>query len=227
MTADRATTKVSAALGVVLVMFATLTMAQVARASTIHACVKPESGVTRIVGAKAKCRRSEHKLSWSTTGPRGAGSQGATGLQGVEGKAGTNGTGASYEAKSVQVLLPFASKTTVATKILPPGSYVLAAKTTLIAESAAKGFGFGICELDDQPGTSGAGELTAEDATAWGGPLGENEPNEWQADSPLILEGSLTSSVTSTLTMFCENAAASSLKAFASRLHALTVTAVN
>jgi hypothetical protein len=34
-----------------------------AQAASIHACVKPKSGTTRIVGAKAKCHHGEQKLS--------------------------------------------------------------------------------------------------------------------------------------------------------------------
>ena len=56
----------------------------------IHACVKRTSGATRIVSAKAKCRKGEQKLSWNTSGP--AGPAGRSGATGAEGKAGANGT---------------------------------------------------------------------------------------------------------------------------------------
>ena len=67
-----------------------LLLAQGAEASVIHACVKRTSGATRIVSAKAKCRKGEQKLSWNTSGP--AGPAGRSGATGAEGKAGANGT---------------------------------------------------------------------------------------------------------------------------------------
>jgi hypothetical protein len=201
--------------------------AQVADAGTIHACVKPKNGVTRIVGAKAKCHRGEHKLSWNATGPKGpAGANGAAGASGAEGKAGANGSGTAFEAEAPTVDLPAGAETTVISKVLPPGSYLLGARTTLVASSATKTFTFVACTLEDQPGTSGTGIATAVDSTAWASPLGEKGTNEWLADSPLGLEGSLTSSVTSTLSMSCLNIEPQPVEAQASHIHALTVEAI-
>ena len=54
-------------------------VASAAGATTIYACVNKKSGAVRIVSAKAKCKRTEHKLSWGSTGPAGpAGVTGAT-----------------------------------------------------------------------------------------------------------------------------------------------------
>jgi hypothetical protein len=209
-----------------LATLATFALPQAAQASTIYACVKPASGATRVVGAKAKCRRGEHKLSWNTSGPRGA--QGTTGAQGAEGKAGANGTGATFEAAPIErVSLPPKTGTVVLSKVLPPGAYVLAAKTTLAADSTAKSFADVFCELVDQPGTNGLGESKSLDLSSWSGALGEKEPNEFQMNSPLVLEGSLSSSVTSTLSMFCVNVEGPVAKAVSSRMHALTVTSIN
>jgi hypothetical protein len=197
-------------------------------ASTIHACVKPESGVTRIVGAKAKCHHGEHKLSWDTTGPKGpAGANGAPGAAGTEGKAGANGAGTIFEAgNSSSVPIPPAGGALVVSKVLPPGSYTAAAKTTLVAESSVKGFTLAECFLEDQPGTDGTGETAVEDGAAWAAPLGEKTATSWLADSPLILDGSLTSSVTSTLSMVCLDFESQPVKAEASHIHALTVRAI-
>ena len=212
-----------------LAVLATFARPQAAQASTIHACVKPESGATRIVSAKAKCHRGEHKLSWNTSGPRGAtGAQGPTGAQGAEGKAGATGTGATFEAAPVEhQSLPKNAGTPVLSKVLPPGTYVVAAKTTLVDESTAKIFADVFCELADQPGTSGLGESKILDLTGWAGTLGEKETNEFQENTPLVLEGSLSSSVTSTLSMSCVNVEGPVAQAGFSRMHALTVTSIN
>jgi len=69
-----------------------------ADASTIYACVKKKSGAVHIVSRRAKCRKSEFKLSWNTTGKNGTngkdgknGKNGATGSQGLAGKEGAPG----------------------------------------------------------------------------------------------------------------------------------------
>jgi hypothetical protein len=208
--------------------FVPAAVATQAAAATIHACVKSESGATRIVSAKAKCHKSEHKLSWNTSGPKGpAGANGASGASGAEGKAGANGSGTVFEAVEAETVhLPAHTKTTILSKVLPPGKYALAAKTTLVASSTTKTFTFVVCELEDQPGTEGIGITTTVDATAWASPLGEKGTNEWQADSPLGLEGSLTSSVTTTLSMSCLNVEPQPAEAEVSRMHALAVEAI-
>lgn len=62
-----------------------------ADAATLYACVKKEGGSMRFVSAKTKChRRSERKVSWSTTGP--AGKNGTNGKNGSNGSNGANGT---------------------------------------------------------------------------------------------------------------------------------------
>jgi hypothetical protein len=86
------TLKEGRAIGVLCVVGAMLLvmLASVAQANaaTIYAC-QTKKGTIRIVTAKTKCKRSEKKLSWSTTGPAGA--NGANGKEGSAGKSGENG----------------------------------------------------------------------------------------------------------------------------------------
>jgi hypothetical protein len=72
-------------------LIAAFAMASQADAATLYACVKKEGGSMRLVSQRTKCnRKSERKVSWSTTGP--AGKNGANGGAGANGKNGTNGT---------------------------------------------------------------------------------------------------------------------------------------
>jgi hypothetical protein len=71
-------------------LIAAFAMASQADAATLYACVKKEGGSMRLVGQRAKCTKSERKVSWSTTGP--AGRNGADGKNGTNGAAGANGT---------------------------------------------------------------------------------------------------------------------------------------
>jgi hypothetical protein len=96
----------------------------VAQAATIHACVKPKSGAPRIVGAKAKCRHGEKKLSWSTTGPQGkTGPGGASGPAGAPGATGATGIGPAFTALTTERALS-ESLSVLAEKTIPPGNYV-------------------------------------------------------------------------------------------------------
>jgi len=213
-------------LALALVLLATLTV-EAAHASTIHACVKPGSGATRIVGAKAKCRHGEQKLSWSSSGPAGAvGANGAAGAPGPEGKAGPTGSSALYAALNHESKTLPAAETTVLTKTLPPGSFAVSAKTTIVAEAATQAFTEGFCELADRPGTTGVGEAQALDESGWAGGLGQKDTNEFEADSLLVLQGSLTSKVTSTLFMACFNLKATVAKAAITQMQALTVSSI-
>ena len=60
--------------------------------AVIHACVKKNTGLVRIVAASAKCRRGESSVAWNAQGARGAaGAAGAAGPQGPAGPAGAAG----------------------------------------------------------------------------------------------------------------------------------------
>jgi hypothetical protein len=63
-----------------------------AGAATLNACKNKKTGAIRVVGAKAKCKKSEARLSWSTAGSKGAtGANGAKGDKGDKGDAGLKG----------------------------------------------------------------------------------------------------------------------------------------
>lgn len=206
--------------------------ASVAQAAAIYACVKPKSGATRIVAAKAKCRRGEQKLSWNTAGPRGPaganGRSGANGAAGGEGKAGTNGVADVYSTSQPLTepkALP-AGGTIVLTKVLPPGSYSVTAKTTITAEASKAATIEMFCDLGDAAGTSGGGEGSLLDLTGWEGPLGEKGPTNFVAESPLMLASAMTSTVTSTLEVQCVNISGQQMKSAAAQMQALTVASV-
>lgn len=75
-----------------LVLLLGLVGATHASAAVIHACLNKKTGAVRIVSAKAKCRKSERKFSWSQEGPSGKnGLNGNNGLNGTNGVNGTNG----------------------------------------------------------------------------------------------------------------------------------------
>jgi hypothetical protein len=59
-----------------------LGLASAASATKIYTCVN-KGGPMRLVGAKAKCKHGERKVSWNTSGPAGA--PGATGAAGSPG----------------------------------------------------------------------------------------------------------------------------------------------
>jgi hypothetical protein len=88
----RAITALAATAALLTAAFAAAPQAD---ASTIYACVKKKSGTARFVSQKTKCRKSETRMSWNTSGTSGknganglAGSQGAAGKEGKEGAPG-------------------------------------------------------------------------------------------------------------------------------------------
>jgi len=145
----------TAALGCIAVCCGVLAASPAAGAATIHACVKKTSGATRIVGAKAKCRHGEQSLSWNTAGPAGAtGASGAAGAKGANGTNGTNGAAAGFVARSTESV-PIAAKATVLlSKLLPPGSYILNAKSIVVSSSKAAETAALECGVFEAPGTT-------------------------------------------------------------------------
>ena len=85
------------------VAFAAQPDARTTTGAVIHACVNKRTGVVRIVGASARCRRGESAIAWNGQGSRGpAGEPGAAGPQGPAGPAGTKGaTGSAGTAGAV------------------------------------------------------------------------------------------------------------------------------
>jgi hypothetical protein len=125
-------------------LLAAFGMASQADASTLYACVKKEGGSMRLVSQRAKCTKSERKVSWNTTGPVGKnGANGANGGSGANGKNGSNGSNGSNGGNgangSAVGLLAFkdgpvalatvATEQTVATLAnVPAGKYLFSAK---------------------------------------------------------------------------------------------------
>jgi hypothetical protein len=125
-----------------------LAVAPQAGAATLYACVKKKGGTARFVSVRTNCRRGETKLSWNTQGVPGrngsngkngaAGKNGTNGKNGADGKAGANGkdgvNGAStgiVDFSDSPFELPL-TRTAVATlPSVPPGSYILLAKTQI------------------------------------------------------------------------------------------------
>jgi collagen triple helix repeat protein len=130
-----------------------------AGASTLYACVKKKGGTARFVNARTNCRRGETKLSWNTQGVPGRngsngkngapGKNGTNGKNGTDGKAGTNGkdgvngtNGAStgiVDFSDSPFELPL-TRTAIATlPSVPPGSYILLAKTQIEDANVTEG----------------------------------------------------------------------------------------
>jgi hypothetical protein len=225
------------AVAVLLAALLTSLGAESALAGTIHACVKPKSGATRIVGAKAKCHRGEQKLSWSTSGPTGArgvpgaagtpGAAGAPGAAGNDGKAGSNGAAALYSAFAEGPTVITGGKTLL-TKVVPPGSYAVSTKTMLVGESEAEGWAGASCILGDTPGILTGEEPTPLDRAGWASVLVDVSPKHFIAAGTLSLQGALTSKVTSTITVGCagDSPGGTVERAEFSQLQVLSVTSV-
>jgi hypothetical protein len=79
-----------ALLGTTGLLTALLVSAPAAPAATINACQKKKGGTIRIVSSKTKCKKTEKKVKWSTTGA--AGKNGSNGVNGSNGANGANGT---------------------------------------------------------------------------------------------------------------------------------------
>jgi hypothetical protein len=180
--------------------------AQAAAASPIYACVNKHSGSARIVGAKTKCRRSEHKVTWSTTGPPGA--AGAPGAPGAAGANGSNGVGVDFATENFgPTLLTETEKgDTIVAKTIPAGSYLVSATTVVGAGKAKKVgvFAFVICELVDTAGTPGLVEPPAALGIGeWAQALAESGPGEIAGVGTIAMQAQLTTTQPTTLALLC------------------------
>ena len=111
------------------------------KSNTIKACVAKKSGT--LYQAK-KCHKGDKKLKWSITGP--------TGATGATGPAGANGAVAGYSAAQTGSLniTALSSYTTVISKVLPAGNYIVNAKANLSAAHSSGGQGASeSCQLTD------------------------------------------------------------------------------
>jgi hypothetical protein len=177
-----------------------------AQAASIHACVKPHSGVTRIVTAKARCRHGEKKLSWSTTGPQGK--TGPAGGPGAGGANGANGTGPAFATDATEVEVTTKSNVMLE-KSVPPGSYVVSGSLILTAKAATAKFVDVFCLLGEDPGTSftiSEGEPSSVKVLSfvgWEVPLAQESATEFDAVTTMPLAVAFTTSVTTTLGLVC------------------------
>lgn len=200
-----------------------------AGASTIHACVKPKSGATRIVSAKARCRRGEKRLSWSTTGPPGkTGPAGPGGPAGTEGKAGPSGVGPVYSVSHAEPVT-LGSESIVLTKTVPPGSYWVSAKTVVGEETKTAGTVTFICAVQITPGTIASTKAPDLDVSGFATALAESGgATEWSTAQTVPLSGAFSSPVTNTLSLGCAALGGPAGKPFAdeSQLQAVVVSSV-
>jgi hypothetical protein len=209
----------------VMIFAAAALFTSAAGAATIHACVKPKSGATRIVGPKAKCRHGEQKLSWNTAGPSGErGTPGASGAPGAEGKGGASLMGTVYAAADNE---PHElTEVFFLSKVIPPGSYSISAKTLLVANAATAATTQVLCELLQFPGTSTTGEDTLLDSGGWEASLGEVAALEFAAADTQTLQSTLTSTITSTIALGCADLGGPHVMAASSRIQATVAGAI-
>ncbi len=213
----------------VLLMLAAATAAS---ATTIYACVSKKSGAMRIVSAKAKCRRGERKLSWSSTGPAGSGgAPGAAGPPGAAGAPGANGVGADYSSFSFgpSALAPSEAGDIVVLKTIPAGTYFVSGKADVAGtEGKAAVFVVVICELVDSSSTPRLMEpKEAIDIGEWVQQL-SNSGTGWEGATTMEMQGQLTTTVPTVLALVCdpvEGSKEATIDAFASQVSALQTTA--
>lgn len=84
--------KLSMTIGAIFVVLLVWTFQCYAVENVIHGCYENHTGHLRIVKHAGACMRSEHSISWNTSGPAGPqGPQGVAGLAGPVGPAGPAG----------------------------------------------------------------------------------------------------------------------------------------
>jgi hypothetical protein len=200
-----------------------LAAAPQASASTLYACVKKKGGTARFVNARTNCRRGETKLSWNTQGVPGrngsngkngaTGKNGTNGKNGADGKAGVNGVNGANGASAGIVDFsdsPFElplTRTAVATlPSVPPGSYILLAKTKLEDTNLAEGVTVH-CYL--------AGDEAVAELTAKGG------------SATVSLIGVAVSPLTASIPLECDDFGTAGVKVSFARLIAIQVQALS
>jgi hypothetical protein len=180
-----------------------LLAASQAQASTLYACVK-KNGTAHLYSKKPKCKKGEKKINWNNTGPAGKnGANGSNGGAGAGGAAGKDGAVAGYFAVNssvVSILTGTIEKPiTVASKKLPPGSYIANAKTTISTTDKENGAKWvAQCQLSDVP-VSGTSTFDASNAT---GEVVQNFLFHTGAAS-VPLGMAFTTTTESTLTLAC------------------------
>jgi hypothetical protein len=182
---------------------ALLAVAPQATASTLYACVK-KNGSARLFTSRPRCRHGEKRLAWNVEGPRGPqGSRGKEGRGGKNGPGGVNGTNGANGAAggfsaSNEALRAFtgAAGVAIVSKALPAGSYLVFAKTVVLA-SATTPHSYGAnCELFDGT-TLDSSQLLA--------PLLEVHASAFSAIDTLSLMAAVTLKSPAAVTLRCSD----------------------
>lgn len=186
-------------------LLAALAAAAVADASgaTVYSCVKKKGGTTRIVTVKTKCKRSERRLSWSAAGLVGQrGASGAPGATGPTGPTGAGGAVAGFSAVNSS-FVALSSETQLVSKTIPAGSYIVTAKTAIIAMSLATGWAAAECGLVDTPGPEYQKSGQSIDAGLFEGALFKGPSSSYGVGGGVPFASALSTTGQSTLTIVC------------------------
>jgi len=205
-------------------LIAAFAVASQAQASTLYACAK-KNGTAHVFTKKPKCKKGESKLSWNSEGPAGKnGANGASGTNGTNGSNGTNGTNgtdgtdgavAGYsvvQSKGVSFTETESTKsnTTVVSRSLPAGNYILNGSVLVTAAQSGKNekgesplttYVDATCTLTDTP-TSGS---SVSDTAFWSGLT--NIPVIFIAigNDTLPFDMAVSTTTTSTVAITCSN----------------------
>ena len=203
---------------------------------SIHGCVA-RSKALLVVKPDQRCPARTAALTFSQTGPRGAtGATGAQGIQGQQGIAGsngtdgTNGTNASVAGYSASALGAIDFKTTSLSNVfahltLPPGSYLLTAKSVVRATESGPDFIDATCVLFQQNGTS-----SQQDSSEFSVPLAQVGSTVYQAIGTVSMQLAVTTTAQTTWDESCvANGYANSptVNATDTRLEAITLGSSN
>jgi hypothetical protein len=116
---------------------------------TIHACYQKANGNLRVVESTNECRKNETAIAWNQAGAQGSiGATGPAGPTGAAGATGATGVSAVYEDHVVEPQ-SIMGGVDVASITIPPGRYLVSAKTS--AEDASGIRNFVQCGLDGAP----------------------------------------------------------------------------
>jgi hypothetical protein len=191
---------------------AALAAAPQASATTIYACVNKRTGAARVFTRIPRCSRHERRVAWDTQGPAGrtgaTGKTGPTGRTGLTGKNGTNGTNgangangavAGYSA-SQPASVEFTGKkeAPILTKTLPPGNYIVSAKTVVSSTATALTRSAAVCELQ------GGGPTVVLDTSGWDAELAD-DAGTYLGETTLSLDAAVTLKATTVLSLVCSD----------------------
>jgi hypothetical protein len=180
--------------------------------------IKP-SILKKLRGAKGATGLTGAQGAIGARGPVGA--QGPAGAQGQTGPSGSSASGYAASGESVNELP--SSFTTLVSKQVAPGSYVVSAKTWIVASSKTPVRAGALCFLFDSPIGHAVGEGTPIDSGSWAGVPGELEPGHLEAAATLGLQGTATTTTARELNLICRDTsnAGASIHVASSKLSAI------